>query len=105
NRKRVSFVQRVEAGLRLAALEGKTSSRQHSGHIVGVGRQNLLVIFAGFGKVSGILIEAGQGGLYVGIIGRCFGKVLVSFYRFFFSSRRRHTRWPRDWSSDVCSSD
>src|SRR5215510_15431371 len=24
---------------------------------------------------------------------------------FFFSSRRRHTRWPRDWSSDVCSSD
>src|SRR5207253_7537691 len=26
-------------------------------------------------------------------------------YIFFFSSRRRHTRWPRDWSSDVCSSD
>src|SRR5690625_7420010 len=24
---------------------------------------------------------------------------------FFFSSRRRNTRWPRDWSSDVCSSD
>src|SRR6266508_3111007 len=24
---------------------------------------------------------------------------------FVFSSRRRHTRWPRDWSSDVCSSD
>src|SRR6266508_1023761 len=24
---------------------------------------------------------------------------------FFFSIRRRHTRWPRDWSSDVCSSD
>src|SRR5690625_46966 len=24
---------------------------------------------------------------------------------FFFSSRRRRTRWPRDWSSDVCSSD
>src|SRR6201999_4614534 len=23
----------------------------------------------------------------------------------FFSSRRRHTRWGRDWSSDVCSSD
>src|SRR5439155_14365358 len=23
----------------------------------------------------------------------------------FFSSRRRHTAWPRDWSSDVCSSD
>src|SRR5436309_10147944 len=28
----------------------------------------------------------------------------VSFF-FFFSSRRRHTRFSRDWSSDVCSSD
>src|SRR5690348_17422134 len=28
---------------------------------------------------------------------------IVSF--FFFSSRRRHTSWPGDWSSDVCSSD
>src|SRR2546428_1821849 len=26
-------------------------------------------------------------------------------YLFFFSSRRRHTRSDRDWSSDVCSSD
>src|SRR3712207_9254684 len=26
-------------------------------------------------------------------------------YGFFFSSRRRHTRYWRDWSSDVCSSD
>src|SRR5258707_9253036 len=32
---------------------------------------------------------------------------LVCFYVvfFFFSSRRRHTRYWRDWSSDVCSSD
>src|SRR3989449_10271153 len=29
--------------------------------------------------------------------------VVVSY--FFFSSRRRHTRCSRDWSSDVCSSD
>src|SRR5206468_9628700 len=28
-----------------------------------------------------------------------------SFFCFFFSSRRRHTRSDRDWSSDVCSSD
>src|SRR6266436_788087 len=27
------------------------------------------------------------------------------FICFFFSSRRRHTRCSRDWSSDVCSSD
>src|SRR5690606_7118952 len=29
----------------------------------------------------------------------------LSFSIFFFSSRRRHTRFSRDWSSDVCSSD
>src|SRR2546421_4623215 len=36
--------------------------------------------------------------LFSALIGRhvCF---------FFFSSRRRHTRSDRDWSSDVCSSD
>src|SRR5690606_39734269 len=27
------------------------------------------------------------------------------YFLFFFSSRRRHTRFSRDWSSDVCSSD
>src|SRR5690606_40308842 len=34
-------------------------------------------------------------------------RLLVSFlfFLFFFSSRRRHTRFSRDWSSDVCSSD
>src|SRR5690625_4153554 len=31
--------------------------------------------------------------------------LMFVFAFFFFSSRRRHTRWPRDWSSDVCSSD
>src|SRR5690606_39372111 len=29
----------------------------------------------------------------------------VCCFVFFFSSRRRHTRFSRDWSSDVCSSD
>src|SRR2546429_6290060 len=29
----------------------------------------------------------------------------ISMWLFFFSSRRRHTRCSRDWSSDVCSSD
>src|SRR5438105_11235274 len=28
-----------------------------------------------------------------------------AFVSFFFSGRRRHTSSPRDWSSDVCSSD
>src|SRR3712207_5196477 len=30
--------------------------------------------------------------------------IVICFF-FFFSSRRRHTRYWRDWSSDVCSSD
>src|SRR5437868_11903731 len=35
-----------------------------------------------------------------------FCSVLYVFcFFFFFSSRRRHTRSKRDWSSDVCSSD
>src|SRR5699024_10840792 len=32
-------------------------------------------------------------------------RVIFSVFYFFFSSRRRHTRSKRDWSSDVCSSD
>src|SRR5207247_4299337 len=31
--------------------------------------------------------------------------LIIFFCPFFFSSRRRHTRSTRDWSSDVCSSD
>src|SRR5256886_5328242 len=30
---------------------------------------------------------------------------IITFTFFFFSSRRRHTRFDCDWSSDVCSSD
>src|SRR5690606_40568772 len=33
------------------------------------------------------------------------GQLLCLRLVFFFSSRRRHTRFSRDWSSDVCSSD
>src|SRR6266436_2365013 len=44
-------------------------------------------------------------------LGRCFQLMetddvtLFQRWIFFFSSRRRHTRCSRDWSSDVCSSD
>src|SRR5690625_4892500 len=34
-------------------------------------------------------------------VGKECGFEMMSAY----ASRRRHTRWPRDWSSDVCSSD
>src|SRR5206468_8257335 len=37
---------------------------------------------------------------------RCYSEKFSSLlFVFFFSSRRRHTRSDRDWSSDVCSSD
>src|SRR5256884_2039879 len=47
-------------------------------------------------------------------LGSSFQQHVIGFYSprelcvcvfFFFSSRRRHTRCSRDWSSDVCSSD
>src|SRR3989449_5748682 len=52
------------------------------------------VTFSGLSKLSVIFI-------FVGI--SALGLLEISF--FFFSSRRRHTRCSRDWSSDVCSSD
>src|SRR6266581_4331575 len=36
---------------------------------------------------------------------RVAGELPPGVTAFFFSSRRRHTRWTGDWSSDVCSSD
>src|SRR2546422_3216391 len=38
------------------------------------------------------------------VVGGC-GVIGCLVVCFFFSSRRRHTRCSRDWSSDVCSSD
>src|SRR6267154_4942816 len=35
----------------------------------------------------------------------CVGRALGTPLVFVCSSRRRHTRWTGDWSSDVCSSD
>src|SRR5207253_7651441 len=47
----------------------------------------------------------GDGGRGVNVLREGWFRIGVVFFFFFFSSRRRHTRWPRDWSSDVCSSD
>src|SRR5690625_306291 len=43
-------------------------------------------------------------GLCLRLVRRNFYTILINVL-FFVSSRRRHTRWQRDWSSDVCSSD
>ena len=47
---------------------------------------------------QGCVMADAQWGVKSSTIGWCC-------IRFFFSSRRRHTRLRRDWSSDVCSSD
>src|SRR5689334_24852644 len=39
------------------------------------------------------------------VVGVLVALTELCFRVFFFSSRRRHTRWNCDWSSDVCSSD
>src|SRR5437868_9557450 len=41
----------------------------------------------------------------VGVVQTLVPFGMVELSSFFFSSRRRHTRSKRDWSSDVCSSD
>src|SRR4051794_41452442 len=43
--------------------------------------------------------------LFLNIPIRLSKYLVLVFCFFFFSSRRRHTRWTGDWSSDVCSSD
>src|SRR5690625_5611405 len=43
-------------------------------------------------------------GLCLRLVRRNFYTILINVL-FFFSSRKRHTRWQRDWSSDVCYSD
>src|SRR5690606_40113258 len=45
-----------------------------------------------------------RGALLVCLVCIGFLRLFLLFF-FFFSSRRRHTRFSRDWSSDVCSSD
>src|SRR2546429_836040 len=49
-------------------------------------------------------VDDGELGLVVILGGWVCASGKVSVF-FFFSSRRRHTRCSRDWSSDVCSSD
>src|SRR2546430_3612978 len=55
--------------------------------------------------------HAGASALTVFIISWAYRRIIERFplggggFVFFFSSRRRHTRFDCDWSSDVCSSD
>src|SRR3989440_8179006 len=53
--------------------------------------------------VSGVIQD--EGWSCVGELSELVGDFADVLSFFFFSSRRRHTRSDRDWSSDVCSSD
>src|SRR5690625_5537185 len=55
-----------------------------------------------FFRSSSVLVALSD--VYLPTLSSTFG-IVYFFFSFFFSSRRRHTSWPRDWSSDVCSSD
>src|SRR5206468_2783778 len=89
------FLDRLEAGLVLSGSEVK-SLRQ--GHAVLQRSEERRVGKEGRG---GWWAERGKKERWKE---QAFG-VYGAFLFFFFSSRRRHTRSDRDWSSDVCSSD
>src|SRR6516225_1043311 len=57
--------------------------------------------------IDGLTIALFVTGFFVWYIRKRYERLSVGFFvaGFFFSSRRRHTSWNCDWSSDVCSSD
>src|SRR5215203_6925473 len=60
------------------------------------------------GKLVATILALVMGALSLtgcGFLGQNKALILANIGFFFFSSRRRHTRYWRDWSSDVCSSD
>src|SRR2546430_1370406 len=56
-------------------------------------------------KLSAGLVRVGDVGALNGRLNSSGKHALIIVIGFFFSSRRRHTRFDCDWSSDVCSSD
>src|SRR2546429_1162945 len=57
------------------------------------------------GSSCGTLSSAARTMMAARSSGRSYARSRLTSRLFFFSSRRRHTRCSRDWSSDVCSSD
>src|SRR2546430_2733681 len=60
-------------------------------------------IYKSYGTGGSVISEVYKIKVTNGRIGSCSLSAYVNL--FFFSSRRRHTRFDCDWSSDVCSSD
>src|SRR5256885_1789521 len=88
-------------------------TQQHDGHCDTTARgspaERALQLSCGASWSASSVITAAQLLLHscpVTLIRPCQNGLLEGrIVRFFFSSRRRHTRLQGDWSSDVCSSD
>src|SRR2546430_141864 len=100
----------------ISSFEGKTSYDADNRPLLGM-RSNLWASGydidgtdqTSFGQFSGRVQQTYTHSVPRFIVpehGNIFTLALVRFpSTFFFSSRRRHTRFDCDWSSDVCSSD
>src|SRR5689334_12491825 len=75
--------------------------------MIAAGKHGLGVLSIGAGLPGGPEAMAKQWAIYEETAAKHGHKADRSKWRIvvFFSSRRRHTRWNCDWSSDVCSSD
>src|SRR5256884_6425191 len=63
--------------------------------------ESFLILYDGLVRTCDDLVRSAYVMDMVGIVESCAARWVF----FFFSSRRRHTRCSRDWSSDECSSD
>src|SRR2546430_5964101 len=61
--------------------------------------------YVSVGCIATAVSETKYGGSLASVAGILIVCVAYVYCIFFFSSRRRHTRFDCDWSSDVCSSD
>src|SRR5256886_10860877 len=59
----------------------------------------------GWTKRLGVGTHVGDQAARRGVVRSVLACTSIGRFVFFFSSRRRHTRFDCDWSSDVCSSD
>src|SRR5437588_744356 len=78
-------------------LTSRLSLSKHLAHNLG----NLLLL----GKIGVFHNRRNASSRLLLLISKHLILCIYLVFRFFFSSRRRHTRSLCDWSSDVCSSD
>src|SRR5699024_11325832 len=82
-------------------------SYKRNSHIIIAYKVAITVVAVDYNVISELTYSMHNPRRMAGIekIVSCLGESVVFPHFVFFSSRRRHTRSKRDWSSDVCSSD